>query len=251
MKKLFILIITLLNFVSLFAGDTKELFDKANKYYQKGDYKKAADQYNSILKEGYESAEVYYNLGNCYYKLDSIPTAILNYERAKRLNPEDEDIDFNLKLANLRTVDKIEPLPPVFLKNWWADLASLYSSNLWGLATAAAVLAASLFGILFFVAGSVALKKLLFTLATIFIIGAIFLFALGNTRNKIEKQHNTAIIIKPSVYVKSSPNEKSADLFILHEGTKVSKLDELGKWEKIRTASGNEGWITSDFIEVI
>src|SRR5947209_3472912 len=122
MKKYLFLIIAFLNISLLFGQTNKELFYKANDFYQKRDYENAAKNYESITKQGYESAEVYYNLGNCYYKTNNIPLAILNYERAIKLAPGDEDIDMNLKIANLKIIDKIEPLPPLFFKNWWTGL---------------------------------------------------------------------------------------------------------------------------------
>lgn len=252
MRKLLILLIIICsNITFLFAEGSKELFNKANAYYQKGDYEKASVEYKGILKEGYESAELYYNLGNCYYKLNEMPQAIVNYEKAKKLAPEDEDIEFNLKLANLKIVDKIEPIPQLTFKSWWIGIANLFSSQDWAIFTIICFALACLCGILFLFINSVVGKKIIFVIGLIVLAKSFLLVALGSTRTTIEREHNTAVLIKPDVYVKSSPNEKSADLFILHEGAKVNLLDEIGKWKRIRLANGNEGWIQSEALEVI
>jgi len=250
-KLLILLLILVLNSIHLSAQDNKAIFTRANALYQKGEYEKAIAEYKSILTGGYESADIYYNLGNCYYKLNDIPPAIVNYERAKKLAPEDEDIDFNLKLANLKIVDKIEPIPQLSFKAWWVGLANSFSSYTWAIVAIAIFSLACICGILFLFMNSVAGRKILFTLGVVFFACSIVVFILGNTRNSIETHRTTAILVKPDVYVKSSPNEKSADLFILHEGAKVSLLDEIGKWKRIRLANGNEGWIPSETLEVI
>src|SRR4051812_4383220 len=102
----------------IMADDSQSLFNKGNTFYQKEEYDKAIEQYDKLLKQGYESSELYYNLGNSYYKTGNIPSSILNYERALKLSPSDEDIILNLKLANLKIIDKIEPLPQLFYIQW-------------------------------------------------------------------------------------------------------------------------------------
>ena len=109
------------------------LLDSANSAYAKGNFEKAAQYYEGIISLGYESPEVYFNLGNSYYKLDKIGTSVLNYERAKKLSPYDEDINFNLKLSNQKTLDKIEPSPKLFLEEWFDNFKSMHSEKTWGI----------------------------------------------------------------------------------------------------------------------
>ncbi|HRH67712.1 MAG TPA: tetratricopeptide repeat protein, partial [Bacteroidia bacterium] len=139
-KNFFRLFFTLLlagmtsTFSSLSAADNaSDLFHQGNIAYQKGDYITAVQLYSGLLKSGKVSSEVYYNLGNAYYKTDSIAKAILSYERAKKLNPDDEDVAVNLKIASLRVVDKIEPLPKIFYKQWLHSLATAFSADNWGI----------------------------------------------------------------------------------------------------------------------
>src|SRR6266849_1193138 len=111
-----------------FAQEARLEFNQANQLYRDAQYDKAARLYEQVVKNGYESPALYYNLGNCYFKLRNIPASILNYERARRLSPHDDDISYNLRLANQRVVDKIEPLPQLFLVDWWNGYIGLFSA---------------------------------------------------------------------------------------------------------------------------
>jgi tetratricopeptide (TPR) repeat protein len=126
-------LILIFAFVSIsYAQDaTMKNFEQGNEAYQSGNYLKAIEYYNQIIDNGYQTSEVYYNLGNAYYKLKNIPEAILNYERALKVDPSDEDSEFNLRIANLQTLDKIEPLPKLFYQEWWESLSGWLSSGTW------------------------------------------------------------------------------------------------------------------------
>lgn len=229
----------------------REIFREGNNAYRNGDYLKAIDKYEKILNNGYNNAEIYYNLGNAYFKLKKMPEAILNYEKAMKLNPSDEDIRFNLRVANLQTVDKIEPLPMMFYEKWWQALTDWFSSAVWSALMIIFIwlgfigLAAYLFMF------SPGIKKISFFVAVISFVIAIFSFIFANTSYVHETSEESAIIFSESVYVKSSPDKESTDLFILHEGTKVKILDQVGGWTKIRLANGNVGWLKRSSIETI
>lgn len=239
----------------LFAGSsfsqTENYFAKANDYYQKGHYSKAAELYEKMVKSGYESPEVLFNLGNSYFKLKKIPHSLLYYERAKLLAPNDEDINFNISIANLQIVDKIEPVPKFFLYEWADSIESSYSSSAW-----------SLFGIIliwilfislavFFFFWQSIIKRISFTIAALALIASIFCFTFAVRSNIREISRNGAIIFTPAVYVKSSPDEGSTDLFLLHEGTKVKIEDNIGEWSKIKIANGSVGWLKNhDFVVI-
>ena len=124
--------------------------NQANQLYRDAQYQKAAQLYDRVVKNGYESPALYYNLGNCYFKLHNLPAAILFYERARRLAPHDEDISYNLRLANLRVVDKIEPMPQLFLVDWWNAFIGLFSSGGWALGVIVCAWCSVLFGVVFF-----------------------------------------------------------------------------------------------------
>lgn len=233
------------------ASSPEESFNKANKAYQDKEYLKAVDLYESLLKSGYNSPDLYFNLGNAYYKLKKVPESILNYERAKRLAPDDEDISFNLRVANLRTVDKINPIPKFFLTEMYENLLSANSSHKWSVT--AVLLSWLTFGLLaiFLVLWHPLYKKLLFALAVLSFLGLLFSAYCAWQMNTRENDRNYAIIFAPSIYIKSSPEDSGTNLVTLHEGAKVKILDAVGDWKKIRIADGNVGWLPANAIEII
>ncbi len=256
MKRIVILFLfifpLLINAVSADGGSTAlDKFSRANELYSNGDYSKAVELYTEIEDNGYISPELYYNMGNAYFKMREIAPAILYYERAKRLAPQDEDIRFNLKIAELRTVDKIEPVPKFFLTKWIDTLISQYNSSGW--AAIAVILSWLTFGSLaiFYFLGSSFFKKFFFAIGILFFVLTITSFIFAYQKYEIETSDDSAIIFSPSVYVKSSPDKSGKNLFILHEGTKVEIRDEVGEWKKIRLADGNIGWLPADAVEII
>lgn len=237
------LITLLLAAVSVYADEATLQFEQANILYRNGEIESAARVYEQILSNGYEDAALYYNLGNCYFKANKIPLAVLNYERAKRLAPGDDDIRHNLRLANLRLVDKVEPIPRLFLIAWWDSFVNLYSSDTWASISIIVLWLTVVSGSVFLISRSPAIRRTLFLIAIV--TGFIFVITFFNMiqRNRIENSFNEAIVITQSVLVKSAPDDKSTDLFVLHEGVKVELLDSVGEWKKIRLADGKVGWL--------
>ncbi len=234
-----------------FAQEAKFQFDEANQLYRKGEYAKAAGMYEQVLKNGYENASIYYNLGNAYFKLGNVAASILNYERAKRLSPEDEDINYNLRLANLKVVDKIEPIPSLFFINWWNSVMNLYSADRWGAAVVIFIWITALAGSMIFMARKTLFQRLFFFL----VLASLLLCALSLSgmmvRASAERNQKAGIVFSQTVPVKSAPDAQSVDLFILHEGVKVEFLDQVGSWRKIKLADGKVGWILQEAVQVI
>lgn len=225
----------------LFAGNPT--LDSANTAYSKGDYNKAVSLYESILNNGQEAPEVYYNLGNAYYKKNTIGLAILNYERAKKLKPADEDIIVNLKFANQKIEDKIDAAPQLFLTEWKNGIVYLMNETSWSVfCIVVTILALLLFG-MYASSYSKRLKQLGFYGGVVFLIAAVLLFFIAQHSYELSKNSNEAVIVSPSVTIVGSPDEKSTKLFILHEGTKVSITQEEGDWMEVKIANGNVGWI--------
>lgn len=219
------------------------LFFKANDKYNAEEYEAAIEVYMNILDAGFESAALYYNLGNSYFKIQDIPSAILYFEKAKKLNPDDEDLDFNLKVARMQVLDKIEPLPELFFKTWWRNLISLFHSDIW---TKFSIGFFILFFILFsfyLLSGFTRIRKLSFYTGLFVLVLSVFTFVLASQKFKLEKNLKEAIVFTPTITVKSSPNQNSVDLFVIHEGSKVQVIDEVGEWYKIRIANGSIGWL--------
>ena len=131
MRRLFYTILAILFTATVFAQS--DLLQKANDHYTKNEFKQAIDGYNQILMTNMESPEVYFNLGNSYYKTGQYSLSILNYERAKLLAPDDEDISFNLQVANQKVVDSIQELPGIFIVRWWNSLINSQTTDSWAI----------------------------------------------------------------------------------------------------------------------
>jgi hypothetical protein len=227
------------------------IVEQANEAYSAGDFQKAAGLYQSAINEKGESATVYYNLGNTYYRLNQLAPALLNYERALLLDPGNKDIRFNLEIAKLKTVDRIEPVDEFFLTGWFDTVRNMAGTDQWStIAIVCFILfIACLF--LFFFSRKTGLKKTGFYagigLLALCIVTNVFAYG----QKKKLTHRNTAIIFSPTTTIKSTPDRSGTDLFILHEGTKVEITNKLGDWNEIETVDGNVGWIKKDEIEVI
>jgi tetratricopeptide (TPR) repeat protein len=234
-----------------FGQSPQSAFEQANKYYIEKNYEKAVSLLESLVKSGQVSAEVYYNLGNAYYKTGNYPVAILNYERAKKLKPSDPDIDFNLRLANLNTIDKIEPAPQVFYVKWWNDFVNQSTVESHAKTGLLLIWIAFFISIIYVFVNSTPVKRITFFAAFILLCCGTFSLYLSQKQLSDIRDNKSAIIIPTSVYIKGSPDENSINLFMLHSGTKVTVIDELKNWKRIRIANGNEGWIPTGSIEII
>ena len=233
------------------ARDLNNLFSSANSHYTQQEYVKAAEIYEEIVAEGVESAEVYFNLGNAYFKSGELGKAILFYERAKRIDPDDEDVNFNLNLAYRETIDKIEPLPRVFYEEWWENFVVTYPLNRRAVVLLILVWMLSVSVAVYVLMGRPLLKKISFIASLCFLISSSFLAVIMWKQVRSLEQHRSAIILNSSVYVKSSPDEDASNVFMLHEGTRIDVLDSLSEWSKVRIANGNIGWMRTVNFEQI
>ena len=251
MKKSITFIIAILTIVFSHAATNKAALDSANAAYKKGDYEKASKIYEIILAEGKESANLYYNLGNTYFRLKNIPKAVLNFERAKLLAPDDEDINFNLNLVNSFNVDKVNAVPEFIIYTWVKNVINNFSVNQWSVFGLSFFIFSLLFMILFLFSGVAGWRKFFFWFGTFFflisIITTVFAF---KARSEIVNNHS-AIITASVTTAKSSPDDASTDLFIIHVGTKVLINEELDDWTEIKLSDGSIGWIKSKDFEKI
>ncbi|MFP4556391.1 MAG: tetratricopeptide repeat protein [Bacteroidales bacterium] len=245
------LVLSILHFATLAKAEPDSLLNAANEHYTNGDFEKAAKTYQTLVDSGYHNADLYYNLGNAYFKQNNIPYAILNYERAYQLKPNDEDIEYNLEYARTFTVDRIEPIPVFFLTKWYRSVRGLLSSNAWAWVSLFWLAIGFSLALVFWFSSRPWLKRLCFAMA----IFAFVLTAMSGIFSAQEKQRmqlrNHAIIFQPVVTVKSSPGEAGQEIFILHSGTKVKITKTIGEWVEIKIADGNKGWIPSGTIELI
>lgn len=248
MRYYYILFIFIATSLQVLAASTKE---KADNAYAKEDYQKAIALYESILKSN-ESAEVYYNLGNAFYRTDNITRAIICYERALLLQPGDADINFNLQLARSKTIDKIEPESQMFFVTWYKSFVNLLSVDGWAHTAIVMLILLVVAALVYLFVDTVWIRKVGFFGGFI----ALVLFILCNIMAKHQQyrldNRDGAIVISSSVAVKSSPSQGGTTLFVLHEGTKVNITDDtMSEWKEIRIADGKSGWIKKTMIEVI
>lgn len=250
-SKLYILLVCLLFSIHLSAGDYDAVFANANTAYSKKEYSKAIELYESIVAENQQAATLYYNLGNAYFQTGDFAHAILNYERAKKLNPDDEDVLTNLKSANLKIEDKIEVAPVLFLVTLKEKLISLLTEKSWSLLCIACLaLGAILIGG-FISSSNYLIKKAGFYLGCTFLLLFIATFFIAKSSYDAARLHNEAIVTVPSVTVYGSPSDSGTKLFILHKGSKVTIRDENEGWMEIKIANNNVGWIRNIQVEKI
>lgn len=224
---------------------------EADSAYINEEYDKAIVIYESLLQEG-ESGEIYYNLGNAYFKQDELGKAILNYERALLLQPGNADVNANLDIARAKTVDKINPNPEVFFVAWTRSLINMLPVDTWGRWGIAFFFCAIAFLAVYLFTKGVKWRKIGFFTALILLIFCIItnLFAFEQ-KGKIDHRSD-AIVLSPSVTVRSTPSEEGTSLFVIHEGRKVSiKDNSMKEWKEIKLEDGKVGWIPVSAIEII
>ena len=236
-----------------FGGTSAKAVTKnnADTEYQKGNYQQAIRDYEEILKNG-ESAEIYFNLGNAYYRTDNITKAVLNYERARLLSPGDDDINFNLQFARSKTIDKITPQSEMFFVTWYKSLVNFTSVDNWAKTGILCIVMALLLVLLYLFGPQLMLRKIGFfgglAFFVIFLLSNLFAFQ----QKQALDNRTGAIIMAPSVNIKKTPAKNSADQFVLHEGTRVDIIDKgMTDWRCIRVGDGREGWIETKAIEEI
>ena len=249
--------ISLLHFVLLIANYAiaqetgNEKYDQGVKYYSSGSFKEAADVWSEIYKTGYRSASLNYNIANAYFKLQNIPQAILFYERAYLLDPANEDINYNLQIARTLIVDRFQAIPELFFVRWYNVISLLLSSNLWAIISISAFGFCLIFLSLYIFSTRYLLKVTGFWLAVLFLFVTSSSMVLSQRNKYLVYNSHKAIIFSPVVSGKSSPDSSGTDLFVLHEGTKVSIADEVGEWYEIRLSDGNKGWVPANSLNII
>lgn len=248
--KIYGILVALLVCFNIQANENFELI-KAEEAYATSDYDKALEIYKSVLDKGYESADLYYNVANCFYRKGELAPSILNYERALRIDPSHEDAKHNLSLAESKTVDNIDTLGRVFLVDWWNSFSNLTSADSWAFISIVLFIITLVSLSVYIFVRKIWVRKLGFSVAVIALFFTIISFCSAYTRYNVETSKNQAIVFSQTVTIKSSPDNSGNNLFILHEGTKVNIKSRLGEWVEIITSDGNSGWLPANAIEVI
>ena len=227
-------------------------FTEANNFYNNSKYEKSVEIYLEILDSGHHSAELYYNLGNSFYKLNNIANSILYYEKSLKLNPKDKDVTNNLKMVNNGIIDDVVKIPESFINKQLNNLSNYFSYASWGSISIIFSFLFLLVFIIYFFSKDPIVKRASFT--SLFILVVLIGITLKISFNAYEKNHieKYAIIFSTKIEIKSEPNERSENLLTLHSGTKVKIIDSFNeKWVKIKLVNGQEGWINNNEIKII
>jgi len=231
--------------------DLEKYMKNANELFQNEKYAEAIDLYKKIINEGYESSSLYYNLANSYYRNSKLGMAILYYEKALKIEPDDEDIIHNLKIAKAHTIDKFKEVPELFIVTWWKTLVNIFTVTGWAFVVTVIFWMLLLFFGIYLLTKSALLQKTMFYLSAVSLGGVILFSVLLVSKYNLETSANFGILTDSIISVKLSPGVKSNDAFVIHEGVKFSIEDELKGWIKIKLSDGKVGWLPKTSCEKI
>ncbi len=239
-------------FLVAFALSAQETtLQKANALYAQGDYIAAAEQYEMIAQIQGESPQLYYNLGNAYYRSGELGKAILNYNRALLFSPHYDDARFNLRIAQQKVVDNVDVTTTFFLVQWVNDFGDLLSSNQWAVLSLASFLLMLITALLYLFARYRHWRKISFNVALFMLFLSLISIGLAEKQSHKVMNSTAGIIMDKSVTAKDSPSLNAKDMFVLHEGTKVTIRDDISGWTEVELPDGNAGFIPTTSIEKI
>ena len=249
MKQIFYILISLFS-LGLFAQN-QSLFEQGNQLYNDGKYAQAIDKYKAILETENHSAELYFNLANAHYKLNHIAPSIYYYEKALKLSPKDQDIKNNLAFANNMTIDDIEVIPNAGFSKLIRNITDIMSFDSWAKLAVASVIMFVLIFLIYYFTYSTFKKRLAFITSNLFLFLAAISVAIAFHNYNLNKKDKPAIIFAQETVIKSEPNNRSQELFRLHEGTKVQIIDTINQWKEIKLTDGKTGWIENEDIKAL
>lgn len=249
MRRVAVIFSLLIGFLSQAQNDA--IFDKATALYNDGAYKEAIENYELILKNGEHSAALYYNLGNCYYKLNQIAPSIYNYEKALLLDPGDKEIKNNLAFARQMTIDAIEPLPVSGFAKIYNSVIGVLSFDQWAYLTIGFILLFVLGYLAYYFLKYSSQKRVAFVGSMVALILAALFLAFAFVQYRHYNAEQPAIVFASECLVKSEPNNRSTEVFLLHEGTKIQVIEGLEEYSKIELADGKTGWVLQEDIRLL
>jgi tetratricopeptide (TPR) repeat protein len=248
-KKALYILIFLLGTVSIAQNET--LFDQGNTLYNDGNYTEAIEKYQAILDGGNHSAELYFNLGNAYYKLNNIAPSIYYYEKALQLAPNDKDILNNIAFARNMTIDVVDNIPEIGFSKFVKTFTNQLSFDTWAKISVGLIILFVILFLSYYFSYTSFKKRLAFVGSLSAVILACSALSLAFHKYNLDKNDKPAIVFAKESQIKSEPNLRSTEAFKLHEGTKVQILDTVNNWKKIKLADGKTGWIVSDDIKAL
>jgi len=227
------------------------LFQAANAFYAEGNYDAAIALYDSLLQQGWEAPELHYNLGNAWFRKQRLGPAILHYERGLLLAPGDADLRHNLAVARSHCQDDFGTLSEFFLHRIWRSLLEALRADTWALIGLGLFWLGAAGLVLWLLGPSRIWRKRGFLAGSALLLLSVLPFSLAASRAALERHSGAGIILVESVPLRSSPDEISQTVVLLHEGTRVRLLSELGEWRKVRLSDGREGWLPQGTFEEI
>lgn len=245
------LFVFLLFFGNTFANTPQELFTSANEAYTKGQYTQAIEGYESIIESGQISKELYFNLGNAYWKNKQKAKAVLHFERALLLAPKDKDSAYNLALIREQLADDLDVVGTFFLTDWWQNFHRAFSSTLWSMLTIISIWLGIGGLVIWLLAEDRQRKKKGFFAGLALLMISLLVFLAARSQGNFEQHSQQAIVLETAISLRNGPDEKSTNLLTIHEGLKVELLDKIGEWYKVKLSNGEQGWLPGSAIEEI
>lgn len=233
------------------SAQNEKLFEEGNTLYSNGKYYEAIEKYDSILNSGYQSPEVYFNLGNAHYKLNRIAPSIYYYEKALKLAPNDKEILNNLSFAQNMTIDAIEPVPEIGISRFLRKAINTFSFDTWAYLSVTFMILFILLFLTYYFASYSGKKRLSFVTSIISIILTLLCLTFAFKKQSIDSKDNPAIVFSKESVVRTEPNLSGEEAFRLHEGTKVQVIDTINNWSEILLVDGKTGWLVTDNIKLL
>lgn len=249
MRKITYIIFFLIS--TLTFAQNNQLFDDANALYNDANYSEAIEKYKAILDSGEHSAELYFNMANAHYKLNHIAPSIYYYEKALLLKPNDKDIKNNIAFARNMTVDAIDTVPEVGISKLIKNMTNVMSFDTWAKTSVVLIILFVVLFITYYFTHSTSKKRLAFITSNMSLLLAIVALVFAFHKFKLVSNDQPAIVFAQETKIKSEPNLRSSEAFVLHEGTKVQVLDTVNNWKKIKLSDGKTGWIMNDDIKML
>lgn len=249
MKSRILILVALLTFV--LNGFGNDLLKSAEQAYDSKKYKSAIESYEKLITDGYKSYQLYYNLGNSYYRNNQLGKAIYAYEMARKINPNDDDVRINLGIASSKTVDKIDAKENFFISAVKTNLLSSLSTTSWAWVTVVSLLLAAILFFVFIDSPVLLIKRVAFLVSCVFIIGFVVTYFLGYSALEAKIENKFAIITTREVKIMNEPTLSATAKFSLHEGTKIRVVENNGDWILIKLDNGNEGWVKVSDVGII
>jgi tetratricopeptide (TPR) repeat protein len=232
-------------------AQNNQVFDEANALYNDASYTEALEKYKTILDSGEHSAELYFNIANAHYKLNHIAPSIYYYEKALLLKPNDKDIQNNIAFARNMTVDAIDSVPEVGISKIIKNITNTMSFDAWAKTAIVCIMLFVMLFIAYYFTYSTSKKRFAFVASNVSLLLAIGSLVFAFHKFKLVNNDQPAIVFAQETKIKSEPNLRSSEAFILHEGTKVQVLDTVSNWKKIKLSDGKTGWIMNDDIKMV